>query len=206
MTELPDDAFANATRASLLSRLRSWDDGPAWRQFFERYWRLIHDFARRCGLDDDAAQDAVQETMLSVAEAMPDFRYDRSRGSFKNWLLQVTKRRVVDMQRRRGAKVRAAEVPLDDDAPPASDNSPLESLWDEEWQSHLRQRAVDRVREQVTPAQLQMFQLSVLRGWKPSDVAKALKVSTMKVYLARHRVGKLMAAAAEEVRAEEGEG
>ena len=204
MSDLPDDAFANATRASLLSRLRSWDDGPAWRQFFERYWRLIYDFARRCGLDDAAAQDAVQETLVSVAEAMPGFHYDRSRGSFKSWLLQITKRRVVDMQRRRGAKVRAGEVPLEENEP-APDDSPLESLWDEEWQSHLRQRAVEWVRGRVTPAQLQMFQLSVLRGWKPSAVAKALKVSTMQVYLARHRVGKLMAAAAAEIRAEEGE-
>lgn len=204
MTDLPDDVFANATRASLLSRLRAWDDGPAWRKFFELYWRLIYDFARRCGLDDALAQDAVQETMVSVAEAMPGFKYDRSRGSFKNWLLQITKRRVVDLQRRKGARVRNAEVPLADESMVgAADDSPLEAAWEAEWQSHLEHRALEMVRSEVTPAQLQMFQLSVLRGWKPGEVAKALGVTTMQVYLARHRVGKLMRQAALTVRAEE---
>ncbi len=100
----------------------------------DQYWRLIYAFARKCGLNDAAAQDTVQEVMMSVAEAMPEFRYDRSRGSFKSWLLQITRRRVIDQQRRRGMKVQRAEVPLDEEALPALAREPeMEALWETEW-------------------------------------------------------------------------
>ncbi len=71
---------------------------------------------------------------------------------------------------------------------------------------HRRQLIVDRVREKVTPAQLQMFQLSVLRGWEPRRTAQALGVTLMQVYMARHRVGKLMKAAAVALKAAETSG
>src|SRR5262245_50851089 len=91
------------TRQSLLSRLRNWDDQESWREFFDMYWRLIHGLAMKCGLTDSEAQDVVQETMLSVAKQMPGFKYDPALGSFKGWLLQITRRRIVDQMRKRRA-------------------------------------------------------------------------------------------------------
>ena len=64
------------TRRSLLSRLKSWDNQDSWREFFDTYWRLVYNFALKAGLDDTGAQDAVQETVISVAKQMPGFKYD----------------------------------------------------------------------------------------------------------------------------------
>src|SRR5262245_57647812 len=79
------------TRSSLLGRMRNVDDDASWRAFFETYWRLIYNVARKSGLSDDAAQDVVQETVIAVARKMPDFRYDPAKGSFKQWLLRITR-------------------------------------------------------------------------------------------------------------------
>src|SRR5215510_11588728 len=38
------------TRTSLLSRLRNVDDDASWRTFFDTYWRLIYNVARKSGL------------------------------------------------------------------------------------------------------------------------------------------------------------
>lgn len=38
----PEDAAREATRCSLLGRLKDWEDDRSWRDFFETYWRLIH--------------------------------------------------------------------------------------------------------------------------------------------------------------------
>src|SRR5712664_378271 len=89
------------TRRSLLSRLRDWNDQESWRVFFDTYWRLIYVTARKAGLSDAEAQDIVQETVIEVMKKMPDFRYDAKKGSFKGWLLQITKWRVIDYMRRR---------------------------------------------------------------------------------------------------------
>ena len=39
-----------------------------------------------------------------------------------------------------------------------------------------------------------MFELLVQRGWPPAEVARTLKVNIARVYLAKHRVAKRIAA------------
>jgi len=75
------------TRHSLLLRLKQWDDTASWREFFETYWELIYNVARKAGLSDAEAQDVVQETVIGVARRIGDFEADPRRGSFKSWLL-----------------------------------------------------------------------------------------------------------------------
>src|SRR2546426_1004678 len=96
----PDHDEFLATRQSLLGRLTNWDDQESWRDFFETYWKLIYKVALKAGLDETAAQDIVQETMLSVAKTIKGFRYDPAIGSFKGWLLQITRRRIADYLRK----------------------------------------------------------------------------------------------------------
>lgn len=96
------------TRRSLLTRLRNWDDEEGWRRFFDTYWRLIYGVARKAGLGDAEAQDVVQETVISVAKRMRQFRYDAGRGSFKSWLRLITRRRIADFLRERYRRLEQA--------------------------------------------------------------------------------------------------
>src|SRR5271154_3734366 len=89
------------TRQSLLSRLKDWNDQESWRVFFDTYWKLIYNAAIKAGLTDAEAQDTVQETVISVMKSMPDFQYDAKKGSFKGWLLSLTKWRITDQFRKR---------------------------------------------------------------------------------------------------------
>src|SRR2546423_7443046 len=88
------------TRRTLLSRLRNLDDAESWRTFFNLYWRLLYNVARKSGLDDSSAQEIVQDTVIAVARKMPEFRYDPARGTFRQWLLRITRRRIIDQLRR----------------------------------------------------------------------------------------------------------
>ena len=65
-------------------------------------------------------------------------------------------------------------------------------MWEEEWQKNLLDAAIERVKQQVTPKQFQIFDLSVLRELPVAEVKVILKVNTAQVYLARHRVGVLI--------------
>ena len=49
-----------ATRNSLLTRLKDWDDQEGWKRFFETYWRLIYNVAIQHGLSEMEAQEVVQ--------------------------------------------------------------------------------------------------------------------------------------------------
>src|SRR5213594_481731 len=90
-----------ATRRSLLTRLRDAGDQTGWQEFFETYWKLLYRVARRSGLTEAEAQDAVQETIITVAQQMPEFRYEPARCSFKGWLLLLTRQRITHQFRKR---------------------------------------------------------------------------------------------------------
>src|SRR6266487_5226320 len=105
------------TRQSLLSRLKDWDDHESWRDFFDTYWRLIYGLAVKSGLTNTEAEEVVQETLLAVAKEMPDFKHDPARGSFKGWLLEITRRRIANQVRRRLKHVHATAGPLVGEVP-----------------------------------------------------------------------------------------
>lgn len=185
------------TRQSLLSRLKSFDDNESWYDFFHTYWKLIYGTATRSGLTAVEAQEVVQETIISVARHMPDFTYDRSKGSFKGWLLQMTKWRIQDQFRKRQRDA-AVMVPVDDLAggEPGFDSVPspggIDMVWEDEWQKNLLEAAVQRVKGKIKPKQYQIFDLYVLKKWPISKVTAALGVNIPQVYLAKHRVTSLI--------------
>src|SRR5580698_8451373 len=89
------------TRYSLLSRLQDWQDNKSWQEFFETYWRLVYSAALRSGLTEMEAQEVVQETFICVAKNIHQFRRDRTKGSFKGWLRNITRWRIADQLRKR---------------------------------------------------------------------------------------------------------
>src|SRR3989454_10415663 len=72
------------TRWSLIGRLKDMDDQQSWQEFFDAYWKLIYSVALKAGLSDAEAQEVVQETGISVAKKMPEFKADPAAGAFKN--------------------------------------------------------------------------------------------------------------------------
>jgi RNA polymerase sigma-70 factor (ECF subfamily) len=187
------------TRRSLLSRLKDWDDQESWRDFFNTYWRLIYGVALKAGLTEAEAQDVVQETVLSVAKKMRDFHYDPSLGSFKGWLLQLTRWRITDQLRKRPPHlVHAAPCAHGDPRTSTAErvvdpgSLELDAVWNEEWEKNLLAAALARVRRLVSPKQYQIFDLYVLKEWPVARVRQLLGVSRTQVYLAKHRVGSLV--------------
>lgn len=191
------------TRQSLLSRLKNLGDDESWRTFFETYWRLIYNTAIKAGLNDAEAQDTVQETVISVLKAMPEFKYRQNNQSFKSWLLRLTRWRIGDQIRKR-EKVESLESPKPKDptlaevatetteglADPASID--LDASWEADWEQNLMDAAVERTKAIVDPKTYQIFDLCVFKEWPVSRVAQALKINPARVYLAKHRVGKLI--------------
>jgi RNA polymerase sigma factor (sigma-70 family) len=199
------------TRESLLSRLKDWQDAASWRQFFDLYWKLIFNTARRAGLSDSEAQDVVQETLLTVSKKIGKFRYDRNRGSFKNWLLNTTKWRIYDQFRKRppyasrplaGVALPSAQEGLTRDEILENDNGSefplsemsqayeqsLDSYWEADWQKNLMEGAIEQTKKLISPKHFQVFDLAVLREWPSGKIAASLNVRKAYVHLIKHRV------------------
>jgi RNA polymerase sigma factor (sigma-70 family) len=189
------------TRRSLVERLGDWNDGKRWQQFFDSYWKLIHRAARKAGLTESEAQEVVQETLITVAKKIDRLKYDPALGSFKGWLLNITRWRIADQFRKRKnageqrARTRRGEnekitATIERIADPAGFD--LDAAWDEEWHRNLLQAATERVKKKVSAKQYQIFDCYVLKEWPVQKVAKELRVSVAQVYLAKHRLSSLL--------------
>jgi RNA polymerase sigma factor (sigma-70 family) len=187
-----NEEFAS-TRASLIHRLKDWQDEAGWRDFFNVYWKLIYGVARKAGLTDAEAQDVVQETLISVAKHMPAFKYDPSIGSFRAWLLNMTRWRIVNQFRRRQPVVERAPknegTSRTDTIEAAPDMSlDLEAAWQAEWETNLMNAAMENLRRRIEPQRLQIFDFYVNKEWPPEKVAERFGVSIDLVYQVKHRV------------------
>ena len=184
------------TRRSLLSRLKSWEDQESWRQFFNTYWKLLFNVARKSGLSDAEAEDVVQETIIAVAKKIPGFTYNPAVGSFKGWLLQIVRWKVGDLvkrrQRARNREARSVENSMALEVKEQAEE--FESLWEREWEQNALTAALERVKEQVSPKQFQIYDLYVIKNWPVEQIASVLKITPNQIYVARSRLSKLMEA------------
>jgi len=190
---MPTVRHAIQTRWTLIRRLKQWDDHEGWREFFDTYWRLIYATALKSGLTDVEAQEVVQETVISVSRNIGEFRATPEGGSFKAWLLQLTRWRVTDQLRKRrphdpgigrsdtSRTSTTARIP-----DPAG--LELEKVWDEEWRDNVIQSALERIQRQVSARHYQVFYLYVIRGVAVEKVAAAAGVKPNDVYLVKHRL------------------
>jgi RNA polymerase sigma-70 factor (ECF subfamily) len=198
------------TRQSLLIRLRDWDDTGGWREFFESYWELIYNVARKAGLNEAEAQDVVQQTVLGAARKIGEFKTDPRQGSFKSWLLGQARWRIGDQfrARKRDARIFSGSIgtaaecpglsrpeetrtePLHRVADAAPD--PLEGMWNLEWEQYVLRAALERVKAQVSVKQFQMFDLHMRQGLSVADTARAVGATRAAVYMAKSRVGRVL--------------
>src|SRR5436190_21311849 len=128
------------TRDSLLNRLKDWQDDASWRDFFNTYWKLVYGVALKAGLTEQEAQEVVQETVITVSRRIAEFKYDPAICTFKTWLLNLTRWRIIDQIRKRppaGAgcpqfdhNARTATI----ERVPDPAGFDLETVWNKEWE------------------------------------------------------------------------
>jgi RNA polymerase sigma factor (sigma-70 family) len=184
------------TRSTLLVRLKDLQDQAGWQDFFDTYWKLIHGFAMKNGLNETEAQDVVQETMLSVSKHIQNFNYDRDKGTFRAWLLGMARWRIADQFRLRPAIKNwrppsespdpAHAVPLEKIADQTSLQA--DALWDREWKVALSEIAIANVKRSINPTHYQIFHLSTFKERPPAAIAEIYRIKVDQVYLTKHRV------------------
>jgi RNA polymerase sigma factor (sigma-70 family) len=209
------------TRASLLDRLKDTGDNASWEEFQRTYRGLLVGVARRAGLNEHEADEAVQDTLIAVAKKMPEFSYQPGKDSFKGWLLRIVRWKIVDQVRRR----RQAPGPFEEEGPPsiakrlamgedgefeaviipanmADSRQDFEAIWEAEWEHHLVTRALARVKRLAKPEHYAIYHLHVIEERPVAEACRTLGVSVAAVYLAKHRVGALVKKVVRELRAD----
>ncbi len=177
----------DATRPSLLLRLRDSEDAEAWRVFVEVYTPMVYAYCRRRGLQPSDVADVAQEVMVQVSRSMREFSYQPERGRFRDWLGTVTRTKLLRFLQRdqRAGKggTPAAEELMRQLAAPESD-----ALWDEGFQARILEVALQRARPDFEESTWRAFELTWIDGRPATRVADELGMPVGSVYVSKSRV------------------
>jgi RNA polymerase sigma-70 factor (ECF subfamily) len=181
------------TRPSLLLRLRDAGNNEAWEAFVQVYTPLIYGYCLRRDLQDADAADVAQDVMATVVSAIRTFEYDPARGSFRGWLLTVTRSRMLNHLARRGRNPAAsvhrpgagADPTAELEGQPTADES---ERWELGYRRRLFDWASDKVRQEVEPRTWRAFWLTAIEQQDGERTAAETGLSVGAVYVARSRV------------------
>jgi RNA polymerase sigma-70 factor (ECF subfamily) len=163
------------TKATLLGRLKNSKDQSSWQEFFDIYSKLIYGVARKAGLNDEEAQEVLEATMGLVAQQMPTFTYNPMIGSFKAWLLNLTRLQIITRSLKRRSP--SGQSSQNKAVTEAKTSETVDRVWDTEWQTHMTEAAITNVRRRLDPKKYQIYDFCVNKKWSPEKVAGAFGVS-----------------------------
>ena len=197
-------ASTQVTRPSLLIRIRDSADFESWNQFVDIYAPLIHDFARKKGLQEADAADVTQDVLRQVLASIETFQYDPEKGCVRAWLFTVTRNRVNnfltrDRRAARGSGDTRVRRLLEEQ--PASENEQAD--WDQKVKRRIFACAVERVRPEFKPTTWHGFWKTAIEHHQAAEVAAELGMSVGAVYIAKSRVLKRLKEVAEGISEEE---
>lgn len=184
---------ADSTRVTLLHRLKQNPaDQISWAEFVQHYGPAIRGWLIHWGLQEADAQDVTQNVLLRLTAKLPQFEYDPSR-SFRAWLKTLTHHAWHDFVTESGYRNRGSgDASVPDQLQSVAAREDLAARIEAEFDKELLEAALVRARERVAATTWQAFKLSALDGMPPQKVADKLAVRVSQVYLARHRVQKLV--------------
>ena len=179
----------SSTRASLLLRIRDPNDRIAWGEFVGLYAPLLHAYGLHHGLQDANAADLVQEVLRRVFRSITTFDYDRSRGSFRGWLLTVTRNELRKMAARDTRQPSGSgDTDLHRLLEQRPDERQADADWDREYRWNLFFWAANQVKCEFRDATWRAFWLTVVENKEIERAASELNMSVGAVYIARSRI------------------
>ena len=154
------------TSTTLLDGLQDLRSDRAWRRFLVRYTPMLLSYAKRVGLSDADAQDAVGETLATFVRRYRAGDYDRDRGRLKSWLGGIAHNKIRKIIERRPAV--SLEASASEDGWPAIEpivEDDLDAAFEREWRLERLDQALELIRREGDPTTYQAFDLYAVKNW-----------------------------------------
>ena len=175
------------TSISLLMRLQNRGNPKAeedWNRFVSIYAPLILMWARNKQFQDADAMDLVQEVLIKLHRALPNFRYNPKQ-RFRGYLFTTTLNAARNVLRSRknnplsGVELDEAMCSLESDA---------DIFAEKEFRTRSYQQAVDVMKNELPDDQWQICKRLFIDGDKTTLIAEELGINVQKVYTTKSRV------------------
>jgi RNA polymerase sigma factor (sigma-70 family) len=178
----------NATRVTLLAKLKKTDNHEAWLEFESIYRGFILSLIVRMGINQQDAEDISQAVLTKVWQKIEDFEYNENKGKFHNWLAAMTRNTVKDFFRtkknfitgRDSVEYQEHYHDIEEQVLPD-----IENLAREEWVLHITNLAWDNIKSGIYETKREVFKM-VSQEVPNKEIAEKLGISeaSVRVYKA----------------------
>ena len=177
-----------------VSLLKDISDGTAsvrWTEFYRRYEPAMRGFLRE-RFPSVEADDVIQETLLALMKAMPEYHYTPdSKGHFHNYLMGIVKHKALDAIRRN-----ASLTSLRSDLAQEEDLRIATNEDDDSWKMAAMEAAMEQLMsdDSISASTREVFRHVALMNEPPEDVARQFGITRNNVDQIKNRmIGKLSA-------------
>ena len=177
-----------------VSLLKDISDGTAsvrWTEFYRRYEPAMRGFLRE-RFPSAEADDVIQETLLALMKAMPEYHSTPdSKGHFHNYLMGIVKHKALDAIRRN-----ASLTSLRSDLAQEEDLRTATNEEDDSWKMAAMEAAMEQLMsdDSITASTREVFRHVALMSESPDDVARQFGITRNNVDQIKSRmIGKLSA-------------
>jgi RNA polymerase sigma-70 factor (ECF subfamily) len=141
-------------------------DRQAFARLFQFFAPRVKAYLMRLGADDAAAEDLMQDVMLTVWRRAPT--YDPALAGVSTWVFTIARNRRIDALRR------VKRPPIDADEPalvPSAPLAPDSAIAAQQWETRIAAAIATLPAEQA-----QMLKLAYFDDRSHSDIAETLKL------------------------------
>ncbi|WP_308910990.1 sigma-70 family RNA polymerase sigma factor [Pseudokordiimonas caeni] len=164
-TQAEKDTKANAiAHAALIARIATAGDRTAFAELFAWYGPRLKAFALKGGLEDSAADDLVQDVMLTVWRKAGLF--DPAKAAASTWIFTILRNRRIDLLRRAGLPTQDMEMA---ERIAADGDDPEEATSGEQLAALVKDRM-----KSLSPEQAEVIHKAFFEDKSHSDVAAEL--------------------------------
>ena len=186
----------SGTHPSLIGRVQGRDP-VAWERLIQIYTPLVMRWCHQFGCDTHTCEDIAQETFLAASRGIGGLRPDGATGTFRRWLWQIAKNKLIDIRRRYptsmsppGGSTAAFRLLQIEDAGPSVE---FESLPDSDPSSpdmlkELILKALELVRVEFHESTWRLFWRTAIDGLPTDLVAKEQGTTPAAVRQAKSRI------------------
>ena len=172
------------TSVSLLRTLAGDSDSERWNEFYRKYQGSMESFLR-AKFPSLEPEDVIQETMMSLARRLPDYRYlPDEKGHFRNYLTGILKHKAMDALSKR-SKEAALRQSL-----AAQPSAPQTQTEDDGWKRSAMEVAIAQLLadESVNPLHRTIFRHVALEHERPESVAERFGITRGNVDVIKKRM------------------
>lgn len=163
--------------------------------FFKENFPKVREFARTFGLQNADCEDVSQDVMKSVWEKVQSGRADPLDPGINGYIFQLARWRITDKTRSNFCRNKEISQVGDENN---LDELPAPKV-DETWKTELLVKATKSIKSSVSKNYYKYFIAQFFGGKDADEMLKVYGIKKSHAYLAKHRVGHKVIAAAKEI-------